>query len=398
MAEPDTSLLRDPLTFRNPYPAYAVLRPHSPLQMSRSSWILLSYEHVRAALADPERFSSNVRSSDNPVFRDSPLIFDDPPRHTQIRRIMTKAFTPRRVAEAEPWIREIADGLLGEIGHGVVDFQLGYCDPLPVFVIARMMGIPTDRFREFKQWSEDRAYVVYNARGARTPELVAAERGAQAINDWFAAMVSSRAQQPGDDLISALVTAEVDGEHLEPAEVVGACCVLLSAGNLTTTRLIGNMLRVLADEPALWDVVRADRSTIPLLVEEVMRLEAPVQTPIRKTTCAVEMGGKVIPAGAFVTIGIGAANHDAAAFDHPDDVVPQRDTPHLAFGHGIHFCLGAALARLEARVAFEALADRLDRLSLVRATREDSGLGHRGHTEILLAIGGPSGPDRAEDQ
>jgi cytochrome P450 len=136
---------------------------------------------------------------------------------------MTKAFTPRRVAEAEPWIREIADGLLGEIGHGVVDFQLGYCDPLPVFVIARMMGIPTDRFREFKQWSEDRAYVVYNARGARTPELVAAERGAQAINDWFAAMVSSRAQQPGDDLISALVTAEVDGEHLEPAEVVGAC-------------------------------------------------------------------------------------------------------------------------------------------------------------------------------
>jgi cytochrome P450 len=174
--------------------------------------------------------------------------------------------------------------------------------------------------------------------------------------------------------------------------------VLLSAGNLTTTRLIGNMLRVLADEPALWDVVRADRSTIPLLVEEVMRLEAPVQTPIRKTTCAVEMGGKVIPAGAFVTIGIGAANHDAAAFDHPDDVVPQRDTPHLAFGHGIHFCLGAALARLEARVAFEALADRLDRLSLVRATREDSGLGHRGHTEILLAIRGPSGPDRAEDQ
>ena len=130
MAEPDTSLLRDPLTFRDPYPVYETLRPHSPLQVSRSSWILLSYEHVRAALADPERFSSNVRGSDNPVFRDSPLIFDDPPRHTQIRRIMTKAFTPKRVAEAEPWIREIADGLLDDIGRGVVDFQLGYCDPL----------------------------------------------------------------------------------------------------------------------------------------------------------------------------------------------------------------------------------------------------------------------------
>ena len=386
MAEPDTSLLRDPLTFRDPYPAYAVLRPHSPLQMSRSSWILLSYEHVRAALADPERFSSNVRGSDNPVFRDSPLIFDDPPRHTQIRRIMTKAFTPRRVTEAEPWIREIADRLLDDVGRGVVDFQLGYCDPLPVFVIARMMGIPTDRVRDFKQWSEDRAFVVYNARGERTPELIAAELGAQAINDWFAALVSTRAQNPGDDLISALVTAEVEGEHLEPAEVVGACCVLLAAGNLTTTRLIGNMLRIFADDPALWATVRADRSSIPLLVEEIMRLEAPVQTPIRKTTCDVKMGGKVIPAGSFVTIGIGAANHDGSAFDDPDAVMQGRDTPHLAFGHGIHFCLGAALARLEARVAFEALADRLDRLSLVSATREDSGLGHRGHSQILLSL------------
>ena len=283
MAEPETALLRDPMTFRNPYPAYATLRSHSPLQVSRSSWILLSYEHVRAALADPERFSSNVRGSDNPVFRDSPLIFDDPPRHTQIRRIMTKAFTPKRVAEAEPWIREIADGLLDETGRGVVDFQLGYCDPLPVLVIARMMGIPTDRVRDFKQWSEDRAFVIYNARGERTPELIAAERGAQAINDWFDALVSARAQHAGDDLISALVTAEVEGEHLEPAEVVGACCVLLSAGNLTTTRLIGNMLRCFADDAALWATVRADRSMIPLFVEEIMRLEAPVQTPISGT-------------------------------------------------------------------------------------------------------------------
>ena len=385
MADPDTSLLRDPLTFRNPYPAYAALRPHSPLQVGRSSWILLSYEHARAALADPERFSSNVRASDNPVFRDSPLIFDDPPRHTQIRRIMTKAFTPRRVAEAEPWVREIADGLLDDVGTGVVDFQSRYCDPLPVFVIARMMGIPTDRVRDFKQWSEDRAFVIYNARGERTPALIAAELGAQAITDWFTALVDTRAQSPGADLISALVTAEVEGEHLEPAEIVGACCVLLSAGNLTTTRLIGNMLRAVADDAALWTTLRADRSLIPLFVEEIMRLEAPVQTPIRTTTCAVEMGGKVIPAGAFVTIGIGAANHDDAAFADPDRVVLARETPHLAFGHGIHFCLGAALARLEARIAFDALADRYERLSLVEAMREDTGLGHRGHTRLEIA-------------
>ena len=384
MDEPEISRLREPETFRNPYPTYAALRPHSPLQVSRSSWILLSYEHVRAALADPERFSSNVRGSDNPVFRDSPLIFDDPPRHTQIRRIMTKAFTPKRVAEAEPWIREIADRLLDDMGTGPVDFQIGYCDPLPVLVIARMMGIPTDRVRDFKQWSEDRAFVVYNARGERTPELIAAERGAQAITDWFAELVSAREGRPGDDLISALVTAEVEGERLEPAEIVGACCVLLAAGNLTTTRLIGNMLRVLSEDPALWAALRDNRSLVALFVEEIMRLEAPVQTPIRKTTCAVEMGGKVIPAGAFVTIGIGAANHDDAAFDDPDAVALARETSHLAFGHGIHFCLGAALARLEARVACEALADRYDSVELVRATREQSGLAHRGHAEIIL--------------
>jgi cytochrome P450 len=340
---------------------------------------------VRSALADPERFSSNVRASDNPVFRDSPLIFDDPPRHTQIRRIMTKAFTPRRVAEAEPWIRAIADRLLDDLGGaGALDFQLGYCDPLPVLVIARMMGIPTDRTRDFKKWSEDRAFVIYNSRGERTPDLVAAERGAQAITDWFATLVGDRAAAPGDDLISALVTAEVEGDRLEPTEVVGACCVLLSAGNLTTTRLIGNMLRIFADDPRLWATVRSDRATIPAFVEEIMRLEAPVQTPIRRTTCEVEMGGKVIPANSFVTIGIGAANHDDGAFIDPDAVVPGRETPHLAFGHGIHFCLGAALARLEARVAFEALADRFERLSLVRATREDTGLGHRGHRELVV--------------
>ena len=386
MDEPGVSLLRDPLTFRNPYPAYASLRAHSPLQVSRSSWILLSYDHVRIALADPQRFSSNVRASDNPVFRDSPLIFDDPPRHTQIRRIMTKAFTPKRVAEAEPWIREITDGLLDAIGAEPFDFQAGFCDPLPVLVIARMMGIPTDRVRDFKQWSEDRSFVVYNARGERTPELLAAEQGAQALTDWFAALVTARAESPGDDLISALVAAEVEGEHLEPAEIVGACCVLLAAGNLTTTRLIGNMLRILADEPQLWMSLRADRSLIPSFVEEIMRLEAPVQTPIRRTTDAVEMGGKVIPAGSFVTIGIGAANHDGAAFDDPDTVALGRETPHLAFGHGIHFCLGAALARLEARVAGEALADRYETLAVVRAIREDSGLGHRGHTEITLKV------------
>lgn len=378
MSAPDLSLLKDPSNFANPFPAYDALRPHSPLQVSRVSWILLSYEHVRAALADSERFSSNVRASDNPVFRNSPLVFDDPPRHTQIRRIINKAFTPRRVIEAEPWVRTIADELLDQVGDEPADFVPAYCDPLPVFVIARMMGIPTDRFRDFKVWSEARSFVIYNSRGERTPALIEAEQHSQAIEDWFAALIGERAARPGDDLISALITAEVDGERLDPGEIVGTCCVLLSAGNLTTTRLMGSLLRVLGSDEPLWQRVQRERELVPLLVEEVVRLESPVQTPIRRTVVDVEMGGKTIPAGAFVTIGIGAANRDPAAYVQPDEIALARDQPHLAFGHGIHFCLGAALARLEARVALEALLDRYESFTTIDAVQEATGLAHRG--------------------
>lgn len=384
MSEPRTELLHDPHTFADPFAAYAELRAHSPLQVGSRSWILLSHDHVRAALADHERFSSNVRASDNPVFRDSPLVFDDPPRHTQIRRIISKAFTPRRVSEAEPWIRTIAAELAGAL-ELPADVVRTYCDPLPVFVIARMMGIPTERFREFKQWSEDRSYVIFHSRGERDDALIAAERGAQAIHDWFGELVAARAAQPGDDLISALIQADVDGERLSPDEVIGTCCVLLSAGNLTTTRLLGSVLHLLASDPSLYAGVRAERSLIPAIVEEVVRANSPVQTPIRRTACDVELGGKVIPKGAFVTIGIGAANRDPAAFPAPDAHRFDRDTAHLAFGHGIHFCLGASLARLEARIAIDEVADRFATLSLVRARAEAGSLAHRGYTELVVS-------------
>lgn len=375
---PDLALLKDPANFADPFPVYDELRPHSPLQVSRVSWILLSHEHVRAALADTERFSSNVRASDNPVFRNSPLVFDDPPRHTQIRRIINKAFTPRRVSEAEPWVRAVADELLDALPLGPIDVVEAYCDPLPVFVIAKLMGIPTDRFRDFKVWSEARSFVIYNSRGERTPALIEAEQHAQAIEDWFTTLIDERAQRPGHDLISALIAAEVDGERLDPTEIVGTCCVLLSAGNLTTTRLLGSLLRVLGNDPALYERIARHRELVPQLVEEIVRIDSPVQTPIRRTLVDVEMGGKLIPAGAFVTIGIGAANRDPQAFAAPGTVTLDRDTPHLAFGHGIHFCLGAALARLEARVAIEALLDRYESFELIEAVQEATGLAHRG--------------------
>jgi cytochrome P450 len=368
--------LRQAATVEDPYTIYDELRGESPLQVSRSSWILLSYDHVRTALSDPDTFSSNVRESDNPVFRNSPLIFDDPPRHTQLRRLVTKAFTPRRVADAEPWVRELAAELLDAIGDAPVDFVEAFADPLPVRVVSRMLGVPDARHREFKQWSNDRSYVVYHSRGARTPELEAAEAGCVAQEEFLLTLAKERRANPGDDLLSALATAEIDGERLAIEEVAGTCSVLLSAGNITTTRLIENMAATLAGDPARYAALRADRSLLAEVVEESLRVDSPVQTPIRKTTRDVELGGKVIPAGSFVTIGIGAANRDDAGFDQP----------HVAFGFGIHYCLGAALARLEATVSFDVIADRYAAISAAEPPKREIGMAHRGFERVVLRL------------
>jgi cytochrome P450 len=370
-------LLRDPATLADPFPAYDRLRAQSPLRVGGRSWILLSYDHVRRALGDPQRFSSDVRASDNPVFKHSPLVFDDPPRHTVLRRLVTHAFTPRRVQQAEPWIESLATDLLDAMGEGPADFMAGYADPLPVLAIARMLGIPAERHREFKQWSNDRAYVTYHARGPRTPELEAAEAGCRAQEEFLHAMAHERRARPGDDLISALATAEVDGDRLEIEDVAGTCSVLLSAGNLTTTRLLGNVVADLASDPSAWAAVRDGSCAIDDVIERSLRVDSPVQTPIRKTTDDVELDGTVIPAGQFVTIGIGAANRDPAG----------ASQPHLAFGHGIHYCLGAALARLEATVTLRTLAARCPNLRVAEAPVREVGLAHRGYERLVLSFG-----------
>lgn len=333
----------------DPFAVYDELRPLSPVRTGSRSWLLVSYDHVRTALADPARFSSNVRDSDNPVFRDSPLVFDDPPRHTHLRRLVVAAFTPSRVAAAEPWIRDLANGYLDALPTDTVDFVAGYADPLPVSVIARLLDIPATDGARFKQWSNDRAHVTYHFRGGATPELEAAVAGCRALDDYMARLAARRRAAPGDDLVSALATAEVDGERLTLDEVAGVCAVLLSAGNLTTTRLLANLVAALATDPDRFAELRADRALAAPLIEESLRLDSPVQTPIRRTTTDVDLGGTVIPAGHFVTIGLGAANRDAA----------HREEPHLAFGHGIHYCLGASLAKLEAEVAWGELLARI---------------------------------------
>ena len=375
-------LLKAHATQIDPFPVYDQLRDQCPVQVGSRSWILLRYDHVRAALADPEQFSSNVRDSDNPAFRHSPLVFDDPPQHTHVRRVLAKAFTPRRIAEAEPWVRSLANECLDTMTSAIaatgepVDFVEHFADPLPVRVIATMLGISTERHRDFKRWSNDRSFVVYNFRGEHTPALQAAIEGVGAQHDFFLALARTRAASPGDDLVSALVHTEVDGERLDIDEVAGVCSVLLSAGNLTTTRLLGSLVARLASDDATWQRVRDDAAAREQVVEDVLRAESPVQTPIRMTSRDVMMGGKTIPKGTFVTIGIGAANRDPAG----------ADQPHLAFGHGIHYCMGAALARLEALVSLEVLAARAPRLRIDGEATREVGMSHRGYAALPLRL------------
>ena len=371
-------LLKAPQTQVDPFATYDQLRDQCPVQVGSKSWIVLRYENVRAVLADPEQFSSNVRDSDNPAFRHSPLVFDDPPRHTHVRRVLTKAFTPRRVAEAEPWIRELTVDAVEamrssmETIGGPVDFVQQFADPIPVRVIATMLGISPDRHRDFKQWSRDRSFVVYNFRGDQTPQLAAACAGVAAQHDFFVEIARDRAVRPGDDLVSALVHTEIDGERLDLDEVAGVCSVLLSAGNLTTTRLLSSVVARLATDHGEWRRVRADIDHRALVIEQVLRDESPVQTPIRTTKRDVEIANKTIPKGAFVTIGLGAANRDPAA----------TAQPHLAFGYGIHYCVGAALARLETTVALDVLAVVAPRLRIDGEAVGEVGMAHRGYVSL----------------
>lgn len=375
-------LLKAHATQLDPFPVYDRLRAQCPVQVGSKSWILLRYDHVRAALADPEQFSSNVRDSDNPAFRNSPLVFDDPPQHTHVRRVLAKAFTPRRVAEAEPWIRALAnecvDSMLASIATNgePADFVEHFADPLPVRVIATMLGISSERHRDFKRWSNDRSFVIYNFRGEHTPDVQAAIEGVDAQHAFFVDLVTQRAASPGDDLISALVHTDVDGERLNVDEAAGVCSVLLSAGNLTTTRLIGSLAARLASDAATWHQVRFEPAERARVIEEVLRDQSPVQTPIRMTACDISMGGKTIPKGTFVTIGIGAANHDPAGVEQP----------HLAFGHGIHYCIGAALARLEAVVSVEVLAARAPALRIDGLATPEVGMSHRGYAHLPLRL------------
>lgn len=353
----EAPVLFSPESWANPYPQYARLRPGSPSRLDDGEariWCLLRHDDVYGALRDHETFSSDAMDNSPDNNFKLVMLTDDPPRHTNFRRLVNRAFTPRRIAELEPWITSVASELADDL-EGEVDVVQNYTVPLPVKAIARLLGIPGEDYRTFKRWTD--ALLANDVAGEQRMGEV------MEMMAYFGQMIAKRREHGAEDLITALVEAEVEGEKLQEWEILGFAILLLVAGNETTTNLMGNLLNALSTRPELWERLREDRSIVETVIEETLRYESPVQVLFRKTLRDVDMHGVTIPAGERVGVFYGAANRDPEAFPNPDEFRLDRDLHnHVGFGMGIHYCLGSPLARAEARITLNQYLDRFTRI------------------------------------
>jgi cytochrome P450 len=352
----------------NPFPHYERMRANAPVHYDEQSgsWHVFRYDDVQRALSEYATFSSHMggdtASGTGQLFASS-LIATDPPRHRQLRSLVTQAFTPKAVDALAPRIAGLAHELLeGIADRGSADLMRELAYPLPVIVISELMGIPSQDRERFKHWSD---VIVSQTRTGSASEDHSATNTEMA--EYFLALIDQRRSRPGKDLISTLLSAEIDGQKLTVHELLGFCALLLVAGNETTTNLIGNAVLCLAESPGTIDRLLSEPALLPQTIEEVLRFRSPVQSMYRLTVAETTLGDELIPAGAPIVAWIGSANRDERQFQRPAEFdVDRGQNRHLAFGHGIHFCLGAPLARLEARIALEALLSRLPGLSLVQ--------------------------------
>jgi len=351
-----------PEVMGNPYPYYAYLRDHAPVYWIEPlhAWALSRYADVDFALRNPQIFPSSGFTAQtlgdlNPT-PETPWILDmNPPDHMRLRKLVNKGFLPRLIRNLEPRVQEITRQLIAALRSQTEgDLVSALSGPLPTTVIAEMLGVEDGRLADFKRWSDD--VVLGTSRPTDETTRTRVRESGAALRDYFERLIERRRTNPGEDVISALVRAEEEHDTLSAAEILGLAILLLLAGNETTTNLIGNAVQNLLSHPTELAKVRADRALVPSLVEEVLRYESPVQLLPRQTAREVELTGATIPAGATVFLLLAAANRDERKFPDPDRFdVTRNPQDHVAFGYGIHYCLGAPLARLEGRIAIESL-------------------------------------------
>ncbi len=350
----------DPL---NPFPWYRQLREQHPVYYSAKfkSWLVARYSDVLRVVDDPELFSSQQTIRQRPGGsgrQNAPtLLWIDPPRHRQLRLLISQAFTPRTISRLAPRIYEIVDRQLEDVAQqGQMDAIRDLAYPLPIIVIMELLGISVQDQRQFKQWSDS---IVSPARAEK-------KQAVREMNTYFLKVIEERRVKLQDDLISALLQVEVEGTRLSDGELLSFCRLLLVAGHETSTNLIGNALLTLTEYPETMDELQRAPALIPDAIEEVLRYRAPIQRLRRAATREARLGDCTIKAGEIVAPLLGSANRDERQFHEPDvfDIhrTPQRQ---IAFGHGIHYCIGTSLARLETRIALEVLLGRFAEIQRV---------------------------------
>jgi hypothetical protein len=342
-----------------PYPAYAALRAADPVHFDavRGSWMLTRYRDVETVLRDDTRFSAEQ------AFAPSMLV-TDPPAHTRLRALVSKAFTARTVRGLVPRIHEIVGGLLdAAAGRGAIDAIADFAYPLPITVIAEMLGVEPEE-RDFFRDASRKIAVALGPIG--DPQIArAAIEGRNQLLTYFDGVIAKRRSEPRDDLVTAMLRAEDRGDLLSHTELLAMLLLLLVGGHETTVNLIGNGLLALLRHPDQLERLRIDDGIARTAIEELLRYDAPVQYSGRIARTDLELGGKHVRAGAGVRMILAAANRDPEIFDRPDALDLGREPcPHLSFGAGIHFCLGAELARLEGAIALKTLVQRFPSLRL----------------------------------
>jgi cytochrome P450 len=385
----------DPATLQCPFPHYAQMREEQPVIYiaAMDMYLVTRHDLVLQVIRDVETYSSRFGRASLPLpdeARDRmaavvaegwprvpTMLTADMPDHTRYRRLISKAFTPRVIAELEPVIRRISTRLIdawfdAEIDSGSIEFVEQFGVPLPVEVIAYALNVPDDRLADFKRWSDDSIAGI--GTDISIDQQLDAERGVNEYQHYFAAEFEKRKLEPQDDLLTNLLNARIDDDDpevtdkrpLDMAEMLSMVQQLLVAGNETTTKLLTETMRLLGENPDQWRMLQDDPSRAAAIVEEALRMSTPTQGMFRIATKDHELAGVAIPKGARLVIVFASANRDDALYEEPDSFDPDRENlrDHLAFGKGIHFCLGAALSRLEGKVALEELSKRLDSFTL----------------------------------
>ncbi|MEV0251256.1 cytochrome P450 [Nocardia sp. NPDC050712] len=361
--------------YQDPHAVYRELYRLGPIHRVRvdsvEGWLIVDHDVAKQACVEPN-ISKHIGSpagqavlakhgageNFNAAITDN-MLFADPPQHTRLRKLVQKAFAGRAIRELGPRITDIADQLLDQMcAEGSVDLLDSYAFPLPVAVICELLGVPEDDKDDFRAWT---AGVVDESTSIE-------ERTSAGISffTYLNNLIPARTEQPGEDLLSELIVAMDDGDRLDQQELISMLLLLLAAGHETTVNLIGNAVHQLLREPALAERLRADPAGIPAFVEEILRTQGPVHIATsRFTTAPVTLGGQRIEAGEFIMISLAAANRDEKRFQDADRFDAERsDRRHIAFGHGIHYCVGAALARMEATIALTRLLERTSNLTL----------------------------------